>query len=114
MNEIKNKKYLPVGSVVLLKKGRRKLVIIGYFSPESTKSVKVYEYIGCMYPDGFFQPNLLLGFNHEDIKEVYFVGYANDEYKVFNEKIKDFSNKYVDSKGNLKVSPEELVSGFKQ
>ena len=106
----KVKKYLPVGSVVLLKKGKRKVLIIGYFSAESQTKVKVYDYIGCLYPEGLYKANLSVGFNHDDIKEIYYMGYSDEEFKSFDDKLKDFKKLYVDENGNLKKTPKELLA----
>lgn len=106
------KKYLPVGSVVLLKKGKKKVLIIGYFSTESQTKIKVYDYIGCLYPEGIYKLDLSVGFNHEDIKEIYYMGYSDNDFKSFNEKLKEFKKLYVDANGNLKKTPKELLANI--
>ena len=41
------KKYLPLGSVVLLKGAKKKLMINGYATIDIKKKDKVYDYSGC-------------------------------------------------------------------
>ena len=43
---------LPIGSVVTLKEGKKKLMIIGRIQ-ENEKTKKLYDYAGCQWPEGF-------------------------------------------------------------
>ena len=88
------KDYLPVGSVVLLKKGSKPVSIMGYkvvssddnFYNENNGKNKeqVFDYCGVLYPEGLIGINVLCMFNHENIKKVLHVGYTTDESKEFN------------------------------
>jgi hypothetical protein len=42
-------------------------------------------YLGCFYPEGYINPDYTFVFNHEDIKEIIFVGYIDEEEKNFVE-----------------------------
>ena len=56
-------KFLPIGSVVLLKEGKKSLVICGYCtSPGEDKPL--YDYTGILYPEGIRSVNEFLFFNH--------------------------------------------------
>ena len=46
------KDLLPIGSVVTLKEGKKKLMIIGRIQ-ENEKSKKLYDYAGCQWPEGY-------------------------------------------------------------
>lgn len=81
-------KYLPIGSVVLLKNGKQRLMITGYASVDMTKKDKVYDYIGCMFPVGIISTEQSLLFDHEDIAKIFCIGYQDDEQKEFGEKLK--------------------------
>ena len=50
--EEKKDKYLPIGSVVILKGAKRKLMITGYIQIDLKKLDKVYDYSGCLFPEG--------------------------------------------------------------
>ena len=44
------KNYLPIGSVVLLNEGNKKLMIYGRRQLDSSR--KLFDYIACLYPEG--------------------------------------------------------------
>ena len=85
----KIEKYLPIGSVVLLKSGKQRFMITGYASVDMTKKDKVYDYIGCMFPVGVISTEQSLLFDHDNIAKVYCIGYQDDEQKAFGEKLKE-------------------------
>ena len=47
---------------------------------------KVYDYLGCLYPEGFIEPQFSF-FNHSDIAEVVFKGFENEEEQFFKANI---------------------------
>ena len=61
-----NKEILPIGSIVLLKKGKKKLSVSGYM-PVMKKENRVYDYCGILYPEGMIDDEIFF-FNHSDIK----------------------------------------------
>ena len=69
---------LPLGSVVLLKDATKKLMIYGRFQM-NLQDNGIYDYVGCLYPEGNLAPDAAFIFNNEDIQEVIFEGYANKE-----------------------------------
>ncbi len=75
------KGLLPIGTVVLLEGGTRKVMICGY-SSKGDDDEKVYDYNGCIFPEGFLE-NIYLLFNHDQIDEVCFIGYKTDEYEDY-------------------------------
>ena len=83
--------YLPIGSVVLLKNGTKKTMIIGYLT--SGDDDIVYDYSSCLFPEGVVDYNETLLFNHDDIKEVIFEGFKNEETEEFFSKIQEEINK---------------------
>lgn len=78
---------LPIGSVVLLQGGTKKLMIIGIKPVAAEKPNEVYDYIGVVYPEGFLSNEHNFLFNHADINDVVFIGYNNLERKAFIEAI---------------------------
>ena len=82
MNE-KFKKYLPLGSVVLLKDAKKRVMVIGYAVTVPNTGDKVWDYIGCLYPEGTITPEKNLLFDHKDIARIYAIGYSDDEQKSF-------------------------------
>ncbi len=85
----KKDKYLPIGSVVILKGAKRKLMITGYIQIDLKKLDKVYDYSGCLFPEGIINTDKSLLFNHDQIEKIFFVGYMNEEEKEFQQKLKE-------------------------
>lgn len=77
------KRLLPIGSVVLLKNGIKKLMVIGLVPYDKDSPDKIYDYIGVLYPEGFLGDETNFLFQHEDINDVIFEGYDNPERKAF-------------------------------
>ena len=88
---MEEKRILPIGSVIILKKGKKKLMITGYSHVKIDDIQKImYDYCGEFYPEGSIDNNKFL-FNDEDILEVYFEGYKTEEYENLK---KDLLNLY--------------------
>ena len=75
---------LPIGSVVSLNNGNKKLMVIGVKQMESENPKKIYDYLGVVYPEGFVGENAVFLFDHKDILDVIHTGYKNLEYENFN------------------------------
>ena len=90
-------KYLPIGTVVTLKKATKKIMIIGY-CPVEREHNQMYDYSACLYPEGVIDSNKMLLFNHNQIATIHFEGFNDEEAKQNNETIK----KLVGSMENLK------------
>lgn len=86
-------KYLPVGTVLLLKGGTKKIMITGFCSVPKNDNTKVYDYSGCLYPEGVISSEEMCLFNHEQIENIYHMGYESEEEKTFNEKLKEIIGK---------------------
>ena len=80
-------KYLPIGSVVLLKGGKKRAMITGFCSVAQENQEKIYDYSGCVYPEGYLSSNQVCLFDHEQIEQIYFVGYEDEEEAIFKEKL---------------------------
>lgn len=76
------KNYLPLGSIVRLKGSSKKLMIYGR-AQTAGEPKKLYDYLACLYPQGHFKSNMLLCFNEEQIEEVLFTGYTDDEEPAY-------------------------------
>ena len=80
-----NEKYLPIGTVVLLKDGNKKVMIISYLIFTNGETKKMFDYGGCTFPEGVIESDYAVGFNHDDIAEVIHLGLQDDEQKDFIE-----------------------------
>ena len=88
--EIKN--LLPIGSVVLLKEGKKRLMIFGVKQTDNSTSIE-YDYIAVMYPEGNIGEAGQYMFNHYDIEKVFFEGYQDEERELFLDKLNEFYTK---------------------
>lgn len=76
INEINREKakYCPIGSIVILKASSIKVMIIGtIFLDVSTKG-KVYDYIGCKFPEGILNKEDIFYFQQQDIDTILHFG----------------------------------------
>ena len=84
-------KYLPIGSVVMLEGATKRVMITGFIAKGIETGDKVFDYIGCLYPEGVISSDKNLLFNHENIKTVYYIGYSDTEWKELETKLKQFA-----------------------
>ena len=77
-----NGSLLPIGSIVVLKEGYKKLMIIGRMQLQG-KEERLWDYLGVLYPEGYLGEGYTFLFNNEDIEEVFFEGYSNLEEEEF-------------------------------
>lgn len=104
MNEIE--KYLPIGSICVLKDGNKKLMVTGYVMINHKENDKMYDYCGCRYPEGIIDMSKNLLFNHDQIEEVFHVGYKDEEFDELNEEITEIINEEKEE-NNEEVSQDD-------
>ena len=78
MSSIIKEKYLPIGSVVRLVNGTKKIMIFGR-KQKQVPPGRIWDYVACLYPEGNLSEKYNVFFNHSEIEEIYFVGYEDDE-----------------------------------
>ncbi len=71
-------KYLPIGTVVLLKGGQQRIMIYGRKQVDSGTK-KEWDYAACLYPEGNISGNHAYLFNHDQIEKVFFIGFQDAE-----------------------------------
>lgn len=77
------KELLPIGSVVLLKGAKKRLMICGrlqYLEGDN----RLYDYSGCLYPEGLTDPRQLYVFDAGSIEQVVAVGLRDEEELRFH------------------------------
>lgn len=89
---MEEKKYLPIGSVVLTKKFAKKAMIIGYKIKTLNGTNEVFDYVGCVYPEGLIDSNKYLAFNQVDIDKILNVGYSDMQYEKYMDLMKKLEN----------------------
>ena len=96
MNKIGDK-YLPIGTVVMLKGGSKRVMITG-FCTYSNDNKTLWDYNGCFYPEGILSSDVICTFNHDQIGKVYHMGLSADkEEKEFKKKLKEIIEKNINS-----------------
>ena len=78
---------LPIGSVVLLKNSTKKLMIMGFAQVAADNPNKVYDYMGCVFPEGFLGPDQTFLFDSHQIEKIYAVGYQDEEQMQFKTRV---------------------------
>ena len=75
------KELLPIGSVVAVKGGLKKVMIIGLLQTihSEEEEVRTFDYIGVIYPEGFLNLETMILFDHDLITDIVFKGYENLE-----------------------------------
>lgn len=97
----KNEKYLPIGTVVLLKEGKKRVMITGFcIKPEEDKN-KMFDYGACLYPEGIVTTDKTILFNHDQIDKIYYMGYIDNEEKEFKKNLKEIVAKIYSGEINI-------------
>lgn len=94
---MKIKELLPIGSVVVLKEGKKRLMIFGV-KQRDLKTGTTYDYIGVIYPEGNIGQGGQFFFQHQDIEQVFFRGYEDEERNSFIERLEAHYQKEENSK----------------
>ena len=79
-------KFLPIGSVVLLKNSQKRIMIVGV-KQKQVDSEKVWDYSACLYPEGVLDPDRLFLFDAEQIERLYFIGFQDGEGLEFQNRL---------------------------
>ena len=95
------KDMLPIGSVVILKGGDKRVMICGRIQAKAGENV-IYDYSACYYPEGIVVPSAMFFFNRDAIDTVYFVGFQDKEEL-------DFRHEVLDQLGELEIKDGAIV-----
>ena len=96
-------KYLPIGTVVLLKEATKRLMITGYCSSQPTTPDVIYDYVACLFPEGNLAGDDVALFNHDQIGTISHMGLEDEEYKELNKNIMDA----ISGVNNVFAAPEQ-------
>ena len=72
------KKFLPIGSVVLLKESQKRIMIVGV-KQKQANSDKVWDYSACLYPEGILDPEKLFLFDTEQMSVCILLGFRTEK-----------------------------------
>ncbi len=96
------KDLLPIGSVVLLVGGDKRLMITGRIQTKTDSDV-IYDYTGVLYPEGMISSDDMYFFNRDAISRVFFIGFQDFEEI-------EFQNQILSKLGELEVKDGEIVA----
>lgn len=96
MNKQTMKELLPLGTIVTLQKGTKKLMIVGRIQ-EHVASGKTYDYAAVYYPEGMLDAKELFLFQHEDVDLIFYVGMQDSDEFAF----RSFLEQKLEEKGML-------------
>ena len=84
---------LPIGTIIYLKEGTSKIMILNR-GPiiEMDGKQTMFDYSGCFYPQGLV-PERVFYFNHENIDEIVFEGYKDNEEERFQKLFGEWKEK---------------------
>jgi hypothetical protein len=92
--------FLPLGSVVIVKGGVKKMLIIARgLAVNLNGDTKVFDYGGCLYPEGLIGDRVMY-FNHTEISKVVFNGFSDDDNTIMTENINEWMEKTPYERGN--------------
>ena len=94
--------FLPIGSVVLLEGGNKRIMICGRIQAQAGSDI-IYDYSACYYPEGIVDPKSMFFFNRDAIETVYFRGYEDQDEL-------DYRHDVLDQLGELEIRDGMIVS----
>lgn len=87
------KRLLPIGSVVMLNGGTKGVMITGYYAVTNSMKDKVFDYRGCPYPEGILDSSGVALFDADQIDDILYEGFHNDESEDLLDKLETIVNK---------------------
>ena len=82
-------KFLPIGTVCQLIGAEQKVAITGFCMRNENQPDKIFDYVACYYPQGVYDQNKNILFDHNQIEKIIYLGFVNEEEKAFKEKVKE-------------------------
>ena len=94
-------RFLPIGTVVLLKGGKKRIMIIGFCAMAKEKAGKIFDYSGCIYPEGLMASNQTCMFDHSQIETIYYKGFPDEEEQEFKSKLNSLVSQFGSNSDTL-------------
>ncbi len=91
---------LPIGSVVLLKGGEKRIMICGRIQTKAGEDT-IYDYSACYFPEGIVDAKHMFFFNNDAIERIFFIGFQDPEELSYQE--------MLSSVGDLTVKDGRIV-----
>ncbi|MDR2487584.1 MAG: DUF4176 domain-containing protein [Clostridiales Family XIII bacterium] len=82
--------YLPLGSIVVMKGGIRKIMILARgLAVAVDDTTQIFDYGGCLYPEGLMGDQILQ-FNPADIVKIVHKGFVDEDEELMLAKLDDW------------------------
>lgn len=94
MSNTKVETLLPLGTLVYLNDGTKKVMIIGrgvVIKDQESGNDVYLDYMGATYPEGIDPENAIF-FNQENIDQIVYEGFSDDEEQRFMQLYKDWED----------------------
>ncbi len=91
---------LPIGSVVLLKGGEKRIMICGRILTKAGEDT-IYDYSACYFPEGIVDAKHMFFFNNDAIERIFFIGFQDPEELSYQE--------MINSMGELTIKDGKIV-----
>lgn len=95
------KDLLPIGSVVLLKGGNKRVMICGRIQTNTDEDT-IYDYSACYFPEGIVGSDSMFFFQRDAIERVFFIGCQDQEELAYRSQV-------LDQLGELEVRDGQIV-----
>ena len=95
------KNLMPIGSVVRLVGGEKRVMICGRVVSNAEDN-KIYDYVACIFPQGVMGNDMYF-FNRDTVEEVFFIGFQDPEELEYRKGV-------LDNLGELEVKDGKIVS----
>jgi len=87
---MENTTFLPLGSIIIVKGGVKKAMIIARgVGTEKEGAMTYFDYGACLYPEGLVGDEMLF-INHSDIAKVVFEGYSDEDNELMTANIREW------------------------
>lgn len=107
-------KYLPIGTVVMLKGAKKRVMITGFCAIADNDKKTMWDYSGCMFPEGFLSSRQTCLFNHDQIEHIYHLGLEDDEEKKFKETLNRLSGELARARKVIEENNSKEEEGTKK
>lgn len=86
------KRLLPLGTIVKLKEETDKIMIVSRLVRKE-RNGEIFDYCGCLVPQGIQNPNNVVIFNHEDVNRLLFIGFQDEQEIEYSYTISNLDRK---------------------
>jgi len=100
-------KYLPLGSIVMLKGGKKRLMVTGFCINPNEDPSKIFDYSGVIFPEGMISSDQTALFNHDQIERIDYLGLIDEEEKMFKIKLNELINHELKEQNEKNNNPQE-------